>query len=167
VDDRLHPKAPAYHAAYLGSLTVGGGGEPSPGDGQRTIASLGAGGGPPTGAASGEPSPGDGRPAIASLQDEALRELATSWGLTQIMGYHMVGRRGTVRDLIEPEFHYGVAVELLEEFAGRFELDLGSEFAAMFRCWNTGSPYGVTFDPNYVENGLRRMESYRELAKGI
>jgi hypothetical protein len=76
----------------------------------------------------------------------------------------VVGRRGTVRDLIEPKFHYGVAAALLEEFGGRF--DLRSEFAEMFRCWNTGSPYGVTFDPNYVENGLRPMESYRELAKG-
>jgi len=32
----------------------------------------------------------------------------------------------------------------------------------LFRCWNTGRPDGKTADPAYVENGLRRMEIYRE-----
>jgi hypothetical protein len=100
-------------------------------------------------------------PGLAAAEDEALRELASSWGLTQIMGYHMVGRAGTVRDLVEPRFHFRVALELLAEFAARFQLDLGREFAEMFRCWNTGEPYGVTADPRYCEKGLRRMEIYR------
>jgi len=100
---------------------------------------------------------------IQSCPDEVLRELATSWGYTQIMGYHMVGRAGTVRDLVEPPFHFRVAIELLSEFAADYRLDLGHEISEMFRCWNTGRPYGKTFDPNYVENGLRRMRIYREL----
>ena len=29
---------------------------------------------------------------LSSLEDERLRELATSWGFTQIMGYHVLGR---------------------------------------------------------------------------
>jgi len=33
----------------------------------------------------------------------------------------------------------------------------------MFCCWNTGRPYGKTFDPDYVEKGLRRMRIYRQL----
>jgi len=101
---------------------------------------------------------------LVRAQDEALRELATSWGLTQIMGYHLVGRPGTVRDLVEPPFHYRVALELLTEFAERYQLDLAREFAEMFRCWNTGRPYGQTSDPAYVEKGLRRMKLYRERA---
>ena len=103
-------------------------------------------------------------PAIAALEDDALRELATSWGLTQIMGYHMVGRRGTWRDLREPQFHYRVALELLAEFAEHYQLDLTLEYAEMFCCWNTGQPYGKTYDPGYVEKGLRRMRLYSELA---
>jgi hypothetical protein len=98
---------------------------------------------------------------LAAARDEALRELATSWGLAQIMGYHMVGRAGTVRDLLDPRFHFRVALELLAEFAERFQLDVQREFAEMFRCWNTGQPYRETFDPRYVEKGLRRMEVYR------
>ena len=103
---------------------------------------------------------------IAALEDEALRELATSWGFTQIMGYHLVGRNGTVRDLREPRFHYRLAIELLSEFAEHYQVDLARELEEMFRCWNTGSPHGLTSDPEYAEKGLRRMEIYREITKG-
>lgn len=100
---------------------------------------------------------------IAALRDEALRELATSWGLTQVMGYHMVGRQGCCRNLIEPEFNLKITVELLSTFVERFNLDVTREFAELFRCWNTGQPYGKTFDPQYVPKGLSRMEMYREM----
>jgi len=100
--------------------------------------------------------------ALGAMEDEALRELATSWGFTQIMGYHMAARGGTVRDLLDPEFHYRVALEQLAEFADENQLDLAHEFEEMFRCWNTGLPYGKTYDPNYVPNGIRRMALYRE-----
>ena len=95
-----------------------------------------------------------------------MRELASSWGFTQIMGYHLIGRKGTVRDLLDAAFNFRLAIELLAEFAGRYELDLAREFEEMFRCWNTGSPYGVTFDPEYARKGLVRMEIYREIARG-
>jgi hypothetical protein len=100
---------------------------------------------------------------LAALQDEALRELATSWGYTQIMGYHMVGRGGTVRDLLEPAFHFHTALQLLAEFADDYQLDLAHEFEEMFRCWNTGKPYGKTFDPNYAARGVARMAIYSAL----
>ncbi len=79
------------------------------------------------------------------------------------MGYHMVGRAGTMRDLVDPPFHFHLAIQLLSDFAADYRLDLGYEFSEMFCCWNTGRPYGKTFDPNYLENGLRRMRIYREL----
>ncbi len=98
---------------------------------------------------------------LAELNDEALRELATSWGYTQIMGYHVINRQGTLRDLLDADFHFRMAVALLSEFAEAYQLDSGREFREMFCCWNTGRPYGVTFDPEYVEKGLARMEIYR------
>lgn len=106
------------------------------------------------------------RSALTRLEDETLREFATSWGCTQIMGYHLVGRAGTVSDLIEPDFHFHLALQLLAEFAAHYQLDLTREFAEMFACWNTGRPDGKCFDSCYLENGLRRMEIYRELVKG-
>jgi len=129
IEDRLHPKAPEFHARYLTGAFAAGQGEP-----------------------------------IAALRDEVLRELATSWGFTQIMGYHVLGRRPRVRDLLDPGRHYSLAVELLAEFAHDYQLDLGREFEPMFRCWNTGQPHGKTYDPAYVENGMRRMDLYAEVA---
>ena len=129
IEDRLHPKAPEFHARYLTGAFAAGQGEP-----------------------------------IAALRDEVLRELATSWGFTQIMGYHVLGRGRSVRDLVDPGRHYGLAVELLAEFARDYHLDLGREFEPMFRCWNTGQPHGKTYDPAYVENGMRRMDLYAEVA---
>ena len=99
---------------------------------------------------------------LQSATDEVLRELATSWGYTQIMGYHMIGRPGEVRQLLEPHFHFRMAIRLLSEFVVDYQLDPRREFAQMFCCWNTGRPYGRTFDPNYVEKGLRRMQIYRQ-----
>lgn len=101
---------------------------------------------------------------LADLTDEALRELATSWGYTQIMGYHLVGRSGTVRDLLDPAFHFRTALALLAEFAEEYRLDVTREFEEMFRCWNTGKPYGKTFDPNYAAKGIARMAIYSGLA---
>jgi hypothetical protein len=99
---------------------------------------------------------------LQSATDEILRELATSWGYTQIMGYHMIGRPGEVRQLLEPRFHFRMAIRLLSEFIVDYQVDPRREFAPMFCCWNTGRPYGRTFDPNYVEKGLRRMQIYRQ-----
>lgn len=101
---------------------------------------------------------------LAATSDESLRELATSWGYTQVMGYHVLGRSGTVRDLLEPNLHFRLAVRLLAEFAERYQLDLAREFEEMFRCWNAGQPYGATFDPGYAARGLARMEIYRQIA---
>ncbi len=103
------------------------------------------------------------RATLTELEDETLRELATSWGYTQIMGYHLVGRAGMVPDLLESDFHFHLALKLLAEFAAHHQLDLTREFAEMFSCWNTGQPFGKCFDALYVEHGLRRMGSYREL----
>jgi hypothetical protein len=103
---------------------------------------------------------------LSRLADEALRELASSWGFVQIMGFHVIGRHGTVRDLLEPRFHYHLANQLLAEFAESYQLDLSREFEEMFRCWNSGRPDGRTWDPAYVENGLMRMEIYRVLMIG-
>jgi len=139
----LHPKADSFHAEILTPL----------------FASRHAG-------------------SLSSLEDERLRELATSWGYTQIMGYHVLGRASEISNLkfqisnpdpkilLDPITHFKVALELLADFCARFEIDPTREFEEMFRCWNTGQPYGATYDPHYAENGLRRMALYAALARG-
>jgi len=102
---------------------------------------------------------------IQAVREETLRELATSWGYTQIMGYHMIGQPWDVRHLLEPHFHFRMAIRLLSEFAVDYQLNPAGEFAEMFCCWNTGRPYGKTFDPHYVQKGLLRVQIYRQLQR--
>lgn len=100
---------------------------------------------------------------LLDFEDAALRDLATSFGLTQVMGYHMISRPGTPRALLEPIVNLKISLGLLAEFAEHYGLNLTLEFPELLRCFNTGGPYGTTFDPKYVENGLGRMQIYREL----
>lgn len=99
----------------------------------------------------------------AEQQDRGLRELSTSWGFTQIMGYHVIGRKARIQALLDPQFHFQFAVELLTEFARQFHLRLSCDFEPLFRCWNTGRPDGNTFNPAYVAMGMRRMPVYRQI----
>jgi hypothetical protein len=89
-----------------------------------------------------------------------LVHMATSWGLTQIMGWQEVKRgkpEGTIKD---PRGNLSFALEILGGFAKSYRLDLAKDFESLFRCWNSGTPAGKTFDPNYVSNGLNRCMVY-------
>jgi len=92
-----------------------------------------------------------------------LDALATSWGLTQIMGWHVLGTSHDLDDLRDPEGNLNFALRLFGEFAEQFQLDLSKDFEAMFRCWNGGHPTAQTFDTNYVPNGLARMATWNAL----
>ena len=100
---------------------------------------------------------------ISELQEDALRVFASSWGYTQVMGYHLIGRKGSIEDLCNPHTHYTYAVGLLSEFIRQFRLDPRKDIESLFHCWNSGRPSGKTFDPAYVPNGLRRSAIYRDL----
>jgi hypothetical protein len=93
--------------------------------------------------------------------------LATSWGLTQIMGYHAIHNSGFLPNgldsLRDPAKHLHFACTMLAGFAHQFSLDVTQEFDDLFRCWNTGKPDGTTFDPLYVSNGLTRMAIWTSL----
>lgn len=87
--------------------------------------------------------------------------LATSWGLTQIMGYHIlekaVGHDADVSILKDTNTHLAMAIGMIEGFAKEFHIDERIQFEKLFRCWNTGRPDGKTFDPMYVNNGMLRI----------
>jgi len=109
---------------------------------------------------------------LVSLNDDALRLLATSYGPTQIMGYNAVLRHVDPLELNKPETAIHLTLQMLAECARNCGLDVQADFEEMLRWWNTGSPYddpkterveGVTHDPNYVPNALRRMKVYKTL----
>lgn len=96
---------------------------------------------------------------------QRLDSLATSWGLTQIMGYHVLERTmdHSVDSLRNPNTGLLIANKLLTVFSVRFQLDVAKDFEQLLRCWNTGQPDGETFDPAYVNNALARMAIWTSL----
>lgn len=96
-----------------------------------------------------------------------LDALATSWGLTQILGYEIFAFSTLIPDvgkLQTTQGNLGTAVMMLAQFAERWQLDLATDFQQLFDAWNTGRPHAQTADPEYIPNGLVRMAIYEGLA---
>jgi hypothetical protein len=104
-----------------------------------------------------------------SLPADALQRLdslATSWGLTQIMGYEVLDpvlSAGFLGNLQSPASELPITLRMLAQFAEHFALDVTKNFSEMFDCWNTGRPHSATFDPQYIPNGIARMAIYEAL----
>jgi hypothetical protein len=96
--------------------------------------------------------------AIPSYTCERLDSLATSWGLTQIMGYEAIAFHSSVTAVKTPETSLVISLQMLAQFAGRFGLDVTKDFSQLFDCWNSGRPHAPTADPQYIPNGLGRMK---------
>jgi hypothetical protein len=104
---------------------------------------------------------------VKGLSDEALINLSTSFGYTQVMGWWAIvlpRRTGvpiTVADIRDPQKHLTIAVRLLHLNAARY-LKV-KDYGAVLRIWNTGSAIGKTYDPNYVDNALAVKQAYSQL----
>ena len=104
-------------------------------------------------------------PGIVTVTMLRLDGLATSQGLTQIMGYEALAfKLPDVAALEDPAVSLPLTVKMLAQFAERFALNLASDFENLFDCWNTGRPHAKTFDPEYVPRGLTRLRLYQSLA---
>lgn len=95
---------------------------------------------------------------------------ASSWGLTQIMGYEIIPMQLTLglslADLKTPAGNLRGSIWMLLEFVRRFAIDPAKgEFDQLFDCWNTGRAHARTHDPLYVPNGLARLAIYRDLGE--
>lgn len=99
------------------------------------------------------------RSKVQDLNDQKLRELATSYGLTQIMGYHCLELGCSIPDL-KGEFHLLWAVAYIRDHYGKQIRK--QDWEASFRIHNTGRPDGTTARKDYVEKGLARMQYYRK-----
>lgn len=103
------------------------------------------------------------RDELDRMSEGELAACASSWGLTQIMGYRVLRLGETPRRLLDPEFNLRQAVRMLGIFAERVHAGLLRDFENLFRCWITGRPDGITTDPEYVEKGVRRLNVYRNI----
>jgi hypothetical protein len=96
--------------------------------------------------------------AIPSDAFQRFDSLATSWGLTQIMGYEAIAFHSAIEALKAPDTELVITTKMLAQFASRFQLDVTKDFSALFDCWNSGRPHAPTADPQYIPNGLERMK---------
>ena len=99
---------------------------------------------------------------IRTADDEALRNLASSWGPFQIMGYHSISLKIPLGEL-RGEFAVFWGMKWIEINYGKF-LRSG-EFEHAFHIHNTGEQYpsngeAKTTNPNYVNNGLTLMKNF-------
>lgn len=99
---------------------------------------------------------------LAALQH--LDNLATSYGVTQIMGYEAIPFDIQAGALTDPVAALHYTTRMLADFAKHYQLDLTRDFDELFRCWNTGRPHAQTADQNYSVNGIARMGIYEGLA---
>jgi hypothetical protein len=89
--------------------------------------------------------------------------LATSWGVTQIMGYEGIALGFETSVLQDPTSALHYTCRMLADFAHRFDLDMGKDYWELFACWNTGRPHAQTTDLNYCPNGMARAQIYKHL----
>lgn len=100
----------------------------------------------------------------------AVMNLATSWGPCQVMGWQALARGYSLAQLTHLETHFARAAEILRDFGKEFPAILpaalvppAAAWEPFFRCWNSGSPTGRTFDPNYSGHGVNRLALYEAL----
>ena len=99
---------------------------------------------------------------IQDASDGALKNLASSWGPFQLMGYKCVLLNINVADVRgEDSLYWGV--KWIDMTYGNY-LRQG-KYQDAFHIHNTGSPYPKsgkprTHDPKYVDNGLAYIEAF-------
>ncbi|MDH5656559.1 MAG: N-acetylmuramidase family protein [Spirochaetia bacterium] len=99
------------------------------------------------------------RSSLNGKSDRELREFATSYGLTQIMGFHCIELGCTPEDL-KGKYHLQWAAAWMQKHYGRKAKQ--KNWPACFRIHNTGHPGGETYRKDYVERGLARMAYYNK-----
>lgn len=101
---------------------------------------------------------------LADATDEALRNLASSWGPFQLMGYKCLHLGIKIKDLRgNNSLYYGV--QWIDGTYGDYIRQ--GKYADAFHIHNTGRPVPkngkyLTYDAKYVPNGLSYMEYFKE-----
>lgn len=98
-----------------------------------------------------------------------LMQYATSWGPTQMMGWHALKDGYDIGQLIAIGPHYLHAAREIGRFCAQFHIDLADttkkweNCAMLFHCWNAGAPNRPTTDDGYTERGIARTKIYEGL----
>jgi hypothetical protein len=106
-------------------------------------------------------------PDLRDATDDALRNMAHSWGPFQIMGYKCIWLDIQLQDLRGDQGLYW-AVKWIDMTYGDYIRK--GKYKDAFHIHNTGRPYPETgppktYDSKYVPNGLMYMKHFAELRK--
>lgn len=101
---------------------------------------------------------------LATASDDALQNLASSWGPFQLMGYKCLLFDIKVKDLRGEDGVFW-AIKWVDLTYGSYLKK--KDFKSCFHIHNAGSPFpksgkSKTYHPNYVEDGLRWMAYFKE-----
>ena len=99
---------------------------------------------------------------LARYNDAGLRQLATSYGLVQIMGYHCIEMGCEVSEL-KGDYQLQWAAVYMQNHYEKHARQ--RQWSQCFRIHNTGRPDGRPHRSDYVERGLARMQYYEEWEK--
>jgi len=102
------------------------------------------------------------RKTVMEKSDKELRDLATSFGLTQIMGFHCLDLGCNPEDL-KGMYHLQWAAAWMQKNYGKKARE--RNWSSCFRIHNTGKSQGETHRRDYVERGLARMAYYKKWAE--
>jgi hypothetical protein len=97
---------------------------------------------------------------LIGCSDAALKNLATSWGPFQIMGYKCIKLGVLVEDLSGNESVKWGIKWINNEYGNLLR---SGKYEEAFRLHNTGSIIGNTYDPEYVTNGLNHIEYFEAI----
>jgi len=100
---------------------------------------------------------------LENFNDDELRQLATSWGPFQLMGYQCIKLDVDLTDIIDGTEAYRIACKWMKKNYGTY-LE-SNRFRDAFHMHNAGSPFpesGVaqTHSRDYVPRGLRYMKYF-------
>lgn len=101
---------------------------------------------------------------VKDADNAALKNLASSWGPCQIMGYKCISLNINISDL-RGEDRIKWAIKWINDDYGKYLRE--GKFKDAFHIHNTGQAYPKTgkpktYDPNYVKNGLEYMEYFKK-----
>lgn len=99
---------------------------------------------------------------IEYADDDALKNLASSWGPFQVMGYQVIPMGLNVSDLRGDKATYWGMVWIKKRY-GRYLKK--KRYKDAFHIHNTGRPYPIigkplTYNSHYIPNGLKYMECF-------
>ena len=95
---------------------------------------------------------------LKDASNAVLKNLASSWGPFQLMGYKCLALGVNISDIRGNDALYWGVFWINKEYGDYLRQN---KFEEAFRIHNTGSPTGKTYNSNYVSEGLTHIAYFK------